>query len=75
MQSFVRVVGFLAIAAVFLLNGCASLNTLSERGVEMAQIPVTEKPSGKVYPGKFIWHDLLTPDALSAAKFYEQLFG
>ncbi len=41
----------------------------------MAQIPITENPSGKTYPGKFIWHDLLTPDPLSAGKFYEKLFG
>lgn len=57
------------------LSGCASFTGLSESGVDMAQIPITEKPSGKRYPGKFIWHDLLTPDALSAARFYEQLFG
>ena len=41
----------------------------------MAQVPITESPSGKTYPGKFIWHDLLTPDPLSAGKFYEELFG
>ncbi|MFA9421560.1 MAG: VOC family protein [Gammaproteobacteria bacterium] len=41
----------------------------------MAQTPVTENPSGKTFPGKFIWHDLVTPDVLSAGKFYEQLFG
>ncbi len=57
------------------LSGCANFTDLSESGVDMAQIPITEKPSGKRYPGKFIWHDLLTPDALSAARFYEQLFG
>ncbi len=57
------------------LSGCANFTDLSESGVDMAQIPITENPSGKSYPGKFIWHDLLTPDALSAARFYEQLFG
>jgi len=41
----------------------------------LAQVPVTETPSGKSYPGKFIWHDLLTPDPRSAGKFYEELFG
>ena len=74
MQSLVRLVGVLIIAATFLM-GCANFGKLSEGGAQMAQIPITENPSGKTYPGKFIWHDLLTPDALSAGRFYEKLFG
>ncbi len=74
MQSSVRLVGVLITAAVF-LNGCAGFGKLSDGGVEMAQTPITENPSGMTYPGKFIWHDLLTPDSLSAGKFYEKLFG
>ena len=74
MQSLVRYIGILITAAVF-LSGCANFGKLSEGGVEMAQVPITENPSGKTYPGKFIWHDLLTPDPLSAGKFYEELFG
>ncbi len=41
----------------------------------MARLPVTENPSGQSSPGKFIWHDLLTPDVRVAGKFYEKLFG
>ncbi len=74
MQSLARFVGVLMTAAVF-LTGCANSGKLSEGGAEIAQIPITENPSGKTYPGKFIWHDLLTPDTLSAGKFYEKLFG
>ena len=74
MQSLVRFVGVLMTAAVF-LSGCANSGKLSEGGAEMAQIPITENPSGKTHPGKVIWHDLLTPDPLSAGKFYEKLFG
>lgn len=74
MQLSVRFVGVLIAAAVF-LGGCASTGKLSEGGTEMAQVPITENPSGKTYPGKFIWHELLTPDFRSAGKFYEQLFG
>ncbi|HAJ92050.1 MAG TPA: hypothetical protein DCO71_05455 [Gammaproteobacteria bacterium] len=74
MQSLVRFAGVL-IAAVVLLGGCASSGKLSEGGTEMAQVPITENPSGKTWPGKFIWHDLLTPDPRSAGKFYEELFG
>jgi len=74
MQSLMRFVGVLITAAVF-LSGCANIGKLSEGGAEMAQVPITENPSGKTYPGKFIWHDLLTPDPRSAGKFYEELFG
>ncbi|OUS10115.1 hypothetical protein A9Q89_11705, partial [Gammaproteobacteria bacterium 53_120_T64] len=41
----------------------------------MAQTPITNQGSGKVYPGKFIWHDLLTPEPTKAGQFYEALFG
>ena len=74
MKSLARFVGVLIISAAF-LSGCANSDKLSEGAAEMAQIPITENPSGKTYPGKFIWHDLLTPDPLSAGKFYEKLFG
>jgi predicted enzyme related to lactoylglutathione lyase len=74
MQSLVRFVGVLVTAAVF-LGGCASSGKLSKGGAEMAQVPITDTPSGKTYPGKFVWHDLLTPDSLAAGKFYEELFG
>ena len=74
MQSPVRFVGVLISVAVF-LGGCANVGGLSKGGVEMAQVPVTESPTGKTYPGKFIWHDLLTPDPVLAGKFYEGLFG
>ena len=75
MKSLVRFVGILFMAAAF-LSGCANSGKLSEGGAEMAQIPITENPSGKTYPGKFIWHDLLTPeDPLLAGTFYEKLFG
>jgi hypothetical protein len=74
MQTLVRFSAVFITAAVF-LGGCASYGKLSEGGAEMAQVPVTETPSGKTYPGKFIWHDLLTPDLQLAGKFYEELFG
>ena len=74
MQSLVRFVGVLITAAV-LLGGCASSGKLSEGGAEMAQVPITENPSGETWPGRFIWHDLVTPDLLAAGKFYEELFG
>jgi predicted enzyme related to lactoylglutathione lyase len=74
MQTLVRFSAALIAAAVF-LGGCANIGKLSEGGAEMAQVPVTETPGGKTWPGKFIWHDLLTPDLQLAGKFYEELFG
>lgn len=74
MQVLVRFTG-IAMATALFLSGCANLGKLSEGGAEMAQAPITESPSGKIYPGKFVWHDLLTPDAAAAGKFYEKLFG
>jgi predicted enzyme related to lactoylglutathione lyase len=74
MKPLLYFVCVLMTAAVF-LSGCASFGKLSESGVEMALTPITDNPSGKIYPGKFVWHDLLTPDPLSAGKFYEKLFG
>jgi len=74
MQSLVRYIGVFITATIF-LGGCANYGKLSEGGVEMAQTPITENPSGETFPGKFVWHDLVTPDALLAGKFYEQLFG
>ncbi|RLA41184.1 MAG: hypothetical protein DRR06_16340 [Gammaproteobacteria bacterium] len=74
MQLSARLVAVL-FATAALLSSCANTDKLSEGGGEMAQTPVTENPSGETYQGKFIWHDLLSEDPLSAGKFYEQLFG
>ncbi len=55
--------------------GCANFVQPFGGAAEMSQVAITENPSGERYPGKFIWHDLVTPDAASAGKFYEELFG
>ena len=70
----IRSIGILLITSTF-LSGCASFNKLSDRGDEMAQVPVTAEPSGEVLAGKVIWHDLVTPDSKTAGAFYEKLFG
>lgn len=74
MRLLVRFVGILITAAVF-VSGCSNVDTLSEGGVAMAQVPITENPNGETHPGKFVWHDLMTPDPRSAGEFYEKLFG
>lgn len=37
--------------------------------------PVVSSPSGLSIPGKFIWFDLVTPDAAAAQAFYGKVFG
>ena len=37
--------------------------------------PVTSPATGVHHQGKFVWHDLLTPDAATAKNFYGELFG
>ena len=74
MQSLARLAAILVTATVY-LGGCANFAEPSPSGKQMAQVPVTENPSGEIYPGKFIWHDLVTPDARLAGNFYEQLLG
>lgn len=63
-----------SIAAVF-LGACSNVGKLSAGGIEISQTPITENPTGETYPGRVVWHELLTPDPLSAGKFYEELFG
>ena len=70
----VRLITLLFLVSL-ILNGCANLAQQSAGISEMAQPPVTAKATGKHYPGKFIWHDLLTPDAHLAGNFYQKLFG
>jgi len=63
------------IAAIIFLSGCANSEKLTPAQHKMAQTPITNKPSGEILPGKFIWHDLLTPEPEKAGQFYQALFG
>lgn len=73
-RSLACLAGVVMVAVVF-LGGCSNLDKLSEGGAAIAQTPITDNPSGNTYPGRFVWHDLLTPDPLTAGRFYESLFG
>jgi len=64
----------IGIMVTVVLSGCSNFGKLSEGGAEIAQVPITDNPSGETFPGRFIWHDLLTSDLISAGKFYEKLF-
>ena len=57
------------------IGGCAQLDRPVDGGAELALSPITDNPSGKTYPGRIVWHDLLTSDLRVAGNFYEKLFG
>ncbi len=61
--------------ALNLVGGCAQLDRPTDGGAELALSPITDNPSGKIYPGRIVWHDLLTSDLRVAGDFYEKLFG
>ena len=61
--------------ATLILGACTSTGTKPQILEEMAQVPISDQPSGTSSPGKFVWHDLITPDLESAAEFYQSLFG
>lgn len=51
--------------ALSLFPGCSKLDLT----------PVASPPTGVYYPGKFVWHDLLTVDVEAAEDFYGSLLG
>jgi predicted enzyme related to lactoylglutathione lyase len=64
--------GFSGLAAALLLAGCSSLIAASPP----PQLPPLNTVSGSPrLPGKFVWADLVTDDALKAQEFYTKLFG
>lgn len=48
-----------------LLSACTAVKTT----------PITDPPTLVQHTGKFVWHDLLTPDKETAKNFYAALFG
>ncbi len=69
-----KAAGILA-AGLLLLCGCAGLKMNGKSGEAPELIPITPEPTGRYHPGKFVWHDLLTPDAAASRTFYSGLFG
>ncbi len=60
---------------LLLPGGCARLHPRGEPGGSMALTPITAEPTGVTHVGKFVWHDLLTPDPAAARAFYGGLLG
>ncbi len=55
------------LAALPILNSCTTTNLIVP--------PVTGKVTNQFFPGKFVWHDLMTNDVIAVKKFYNELFG
>ena len=63
------------IIGTFLLVGCSGTGILPSSSDKLLLTPITDSPTNTYHTGKFVWADLLTPDADSARKFYGGLFG
>jgi predicted enzyme related to lactoylglutathione lyase len=76
-QSWLRnlnCLGVLFIGSV-ILSGCSGLSSFSGSSETQSLTAITDSPTRTYRPGKFVWVDLLTPDVVSAKKFYGGLFG
>ena len=58
-----------------LLIGCTGVNTPAPKQEKLSLPAITKNATHKYYPGKFVWHDLLTDDISAAKEFYSGLFG
>ena len=70
-----RIGSALFLSSLLLLGGCSGFKSRPKAVENINLTPVTSGPTSQFHPGKFVWHDLLTPDAAAARSFYKQLFG
>jgi predicted enzyme related to lactoylglutathione lyase len=63
----VRLVNLLVLVIIAPLYSCA--------GIQPSLPSITEMPTGAQYPGKIIWHDLITHTPEASKHFYSELFG
>lgn len=65
---------FLSLAGLALLPALPARMALAH-GDEIHWPPITDTPSDKRYPGRWVWQDLLTDDVAAARRFYGAVFG
>lgn len=63
-----RTVTIVLLMTVAVLTGCA-------RFAPVTALPADGREAGVYYPGKIVWHDLLTADPDAARAFYETVFA
>ena len=69
-----RIVSSLLLVSV-LLSGCATQGVQDASTTGDMLVPVTAAPTHTYHQGKFVWHDLLTPDIAASRNFYSGLFN
>jgi predicted enzyme related to lactoylglutathione lyase len=57
------------------LSACSLLAAAALACATAKQPAITDTPTNTQLPGKFVWHDLVTPDPDGARKFYGAMFG
>ena len=67
----------LLLPGLLITAGCAGNQpqAAGDRGDVLALPPIVDPPTARRHPGKFVWHDLLTPDTVAARTFYGELLG
>lgn len=66
---------FIIILGSLLIGGCTTFEGEGVSRESLALPPITNEPTHVYHPGKFVWHDLLSPDTLASRSFYGELFG
>ncbi len=61
--------------ATILISGCATPGLSTDSSAAELLVPVTTAPTHHYHQGKFVWHDLLTPDIAASRNFYGGLFN
>ncbi len=60
----------LLVLGFLLVSGCVSVKgNVGPKGAD-ALSPITTNSTNVYHPGKFVWHDLITPDSLASRRFY-----
>lgn len=65
---------FLSLASLALVPTLPVGRALAH-GDELHWPPIADPPSDKRYPGRWVWHELLTDDVAAAKRFYGSVFG
>lgn len=69
-----RILSTLLLASI-MLSGCTiPVSSPADATKTDFLVPITAAPTNTYYQGKFVWHDLLTPDIAASRKFYSELF-
>lgn len=66
---------FSLIFVTALFPSCATVDLPGHSAKTDVLVAITAAPTNTYHQGKFVWHDLLTPDIFASRKFYSELFN